>query len=240
MTCRQVTDDQATRRRLLVLPPPPPAVLAPLIDHTLLRPDAGPKDVETLCQEAVQFGFASVCVNPAWVGLAASILRGGRPTVCTVVGFPLGATTTEVKAVEAGRAIESGAGELDMVLPIGALRSGDHRLVRGDIRAVVEAAAGQLVKVILETCLLTDEEKVLACRLAEEAGAAYVKTSTGFAAGGATERDVALLREAVGDRLGVKASGGIRSLTEAMAMLAAGADRLGTSAGVRIVGGGAG
>jgi deoxyribose-phosphate aldolase len=207
--------------------------LASIIDHTLLRPDATRDDIARLCAEAVEWGFKAVCVNPVWVELASGALRGERPVVCSVAGFPLGAGRT--KAAEASTAVDDGAAEIDMVMNIGLLRSGDTHGVEADIASVVESARGADVKVILETCLLTDEEKVLACRAAENGGARWVKTSTGFSAGGATVHDVRLLREAVGDRLGVKASGGIRTRDDAIAMLDAGASRLGCSRSVDIV-----
>ncbi|MGZ0086438.1 deoxyribose-phosphate aldolase [Caldibacillus thermoamylovorans] len=210
--------------------------MAKMIDHTLLKPEATEEQIIQLCREAKQYGFASVCVNPAWVKAAARELSGTDVRVCTVIGFPLGATTPETKAFETNNAIENGAGEVDMVINIGALKSGDDELVERDIRAVVEAAAGKaLVKVIIETALLTDEEKVRACQLAVKAGADYVKTSTGFSGGGATVEDVALMRRTVGDKAGVKASGGVRDRETAEAMIAAGATRIGTSSGVAIV-----
>jgi len=218
--------------------------LAGRIDQTLLKPVATEADIVKLCAGARRYQFASVCVNSSFVPLVAKELAGTPVKVCSVVGFPLGAMATEAKAFETREAVLNGAAEIDMVMNIGLLKSGRHDLVREDIRRVVEAAreAGQSrglsavpVKVILETCYLTDEEKVLACRLAEEAGAAFVKTSTGFGSGGATVADVRLMRQTVGDRLGVKASGGIRSLEDALAMLEAGATRLGTSSGEAIV-----
>jgi deoxyribose-phosphate aldolase len=211
--------------------------LAALIDHTLLKPEATAAQVEQLCAEAVRYGFAAVCVNPAYVKLAVRLLRRSTIRVCTVAGFPLGATLPEVKAYEAARALELGAREIDMVLNIGALRSGDEATVARDIRAVVKAvrAGGGLLKVILETPLLTDDQKRTACRIAKKCGADFVKTATGFAGGGATVADVALMREVVGPKMGVKAAGGIRSLADAQALIAAGANRLGTSAGVAIM-----
>lgn len=213
------------------------ADLARLIDHTLLKPDATEAQIRQLCQEARQYGFASVCVNPTWVRLCADLLRGSSVLVCTVIGFPLGATLTAVKAFEAERCIALGARELDMVINIGALKSKDYRTVEQDVEAVVQVshAQGAIVKVILETALLNDEEKVEAAALAQAAGADYVKTSTGFGPGGATVADVALLRRVVGAKVGVKAAGGIRSLADAQSMLAAGATRIGASAGVKIV-----
>lgn len=211
------------------------AALAGCIDHTLLAPDATAAAVEALCAEAAAFGFKAVCVNPWHLPRAAACLKGGAVLPITVCGFPLGASQTAVKAREAGLAVEQGAAEVDMVLNLGALKGGEADLVRADIAEVVRACGPAPVKVILETCLLADAEKELACRLAVEAGAAFVKTSTGFSRGGATEADVALLRRAVGPHFGVKASGGIRSLADARRMLAAGADRIGASAGVAIL-----
>jgi deoxyribose-phosphate aldolase len=213
------------------------AEVARYIDHTLLKPDAARAEVEKLCQEARAYSFASVCVNPTWVKECAFALYGSPVKVCTVVGFPLGATLPDVKAYEARRAIFNGATEIDMVINIGALKSGDDALVRRDIAAVVEAAheACAIVKVIIEAALLTDEEKVCACRLAKEAGADFVKTSTGFSKGGATVADIALMRQTVGGALGVKAAGGVKDLNAAREMIAAGATRIGASAGVAIV-----
>jgi deoxyribose-phosphate aldolase len=209
---------------------------ASLIDHTLLKPEATESDIRKLCEEAVQFGFASVCVNPAWVKKAAEFLKGSSVPVCTVIGFPLGATLPDVKAFEARRAIFNGAREVDMVINIGALKSGDDCLVEDDIKAVVEAAHenGILCKVIIETALLTDDEKVRACLASKNAGADFVKTSTGFAKGGATADDVALMRRTVGKTLGVKASGGVKGIEDARAMFEAGATRIGASVGVKI------
>jgi deoxyribose-phosphate aldolase len=211
--------------------------VASLIDHTLLKPDATRQDIERLCKEAAEFKFATVCVNPAWVALCARLLRGTSVGVCSVVGFPLGATISDVKHFEAQRVIFDGAREVDMVINIGALKSGDLRTVERDIEAVTEPcrAAGVLSKVIIETAFLTDDEKVSACSLAKAAGADYVKTSTGFGPGGATVADIALMRRVVGDEMGVKASGGVRDLEQMKAMVAAGATRIGASAGVRIV-----
>lgn len=211
--------------------------LAALIDHTLLKPEATAAQIEQLCAEAVRYGFAAVCVNPAYVKLAVRLLRRSPIAVCTVAGFPLGATLPEVKAYEAARALELGVREIDMVLNIGALRSGDEATVARDIRAVVKAvrAGGGVLKVILETPLLTDDQKRAACRIAKKCGADFVKTATGFAGGGATVADVTLMRETVGPKMGVKAAGGIRSLADAQALVAAGANRLGTSAGVAIM-----
>jgi len=213
------------------------AELAAAIDHTLLKAEADAAAVERLCAEARQHGFCSVCVLPSRVRLAGRALAGSPVRVCTVIGFPLGANVTEVKVLEARQAVAEGADELDMVLAVGALKDGEESLVRSDIAAVVAAAEGRIVKVILETCLLEDAEKARACELCVEAGASFVKTSTGFARAGATVADVALMRRAVGGALGVKASGGIRSRADALAMLEAGASRLGTSAGVAIVAG---
>ena len=211
--------------------------LSGYIDHTLLKPDATAKDIEQLCREAAEWKFATVCVNPTWVALAARLLGGTGVGVCSVVGFPLGATTPDVKQFETRRAIFDGASEIDMVINVGALKSGDVRLVTDDIRGVVSAchASGAGSKVIIETALLNDEEKVTACTLAKAAGADFVKTSTGFGPGGATAGDVALMRRVVGDEMGVKASGGVRDLEQLKAMVAAGATRIGASAGVRIV-----
>ncbi len=209
---------------------------ASLIDHTLLKPEASVSDIKTLCSEAAQYGFASVCVNPGWVKQAAEFLKGTGVPVCTVIGFPLGATLPDVKAYEARRAIFNGAGEVDMVINIGALKSGDDCLVEDDIRAVVEAAHENhiLCKVIIETALLTDDEKVRACIASKNAGADFVKTSTGFAKGGATADDVSLMRNTVGSALGVKASGGVKGIEDARAMFEAGATRIGASVGVKI------
>ena len=209
---------------------------ASLIDHTLLKPEAAEKDIKKLCDEAAQFGFASVCVNPAWVKTAADFLKGTNVPVCTVIGFPLGATLPDVKAYEARRSIFNGAREVDMVINIGALKSGNDCLVEDDIRAVAEAAHENriLCKVIIETALLTDDEKVRACIAAKNAGADFVKTSTGFAKGGATANDVALMRRTVGSALGVKASGGVKGIDDARAMFEAGATRIGASVGVKI------
>ncbi|SFA38289.1 deoxyribose-phosphate aldolase [Parageobacillus thermantarcticus] len=212
--------------------------IAKMIDHTLLKADTTKAQIVKLCEEAKQYGFASVCVNPTWVATAAELLKGTDVKVCTVIGFPLGASTPETKAFETKNAIENGAEEVDMVINIGALKDGNDDLVERDIRAVVEAAKGKaLVKVIIETCLLTEEEKVRACQLAVKAGADYVKTSTGFSTGGATTEDVALMRKTVGKNIGVKASGGVRDIKSAMAMIEAGATRIGTSSGVAIIAG---
>jgi len=211
--------------------------IARLIDHTILKPEAVRSEVKTVCAEALQYEFASVCVNACWVPLVASELRGSAVKVCTVVGFPLGATSTAAKASETLAALADGAQEIDMVINIGALRGAENALVESDIRAVVEAArkGGAIVKVIIETALLTDVEKVLACQLAQAAGADFVKTSTGFSKSGATVQDIALMRRTVGPVMGVKASGGIRTLDDVKAMVAAGATRIGASAGVRIL-----
>lgn len=216
---------------------PLPATMAAYIDHTLLKPDATAEQVRRLCEEARIYGFASVCINPGYVTLAAEQLRGSGVPVCTVAGFPLGATPPDVKAYETRRSIENGASEIDMVINISALKNADHQAAYDDVRAVVEAAheAGALVKVIIETGLLTDEEKITACVLSAEAGVDFVKTSTGFSAGGATVADVTLMRRVVGSDVGVKAAGGIRTLADAKAMIAAGANRIGSSAGVAIV-----
>jgi len=211
------------------------ANLASTIDHTLLKPDATPDQIRCLCAEARAHGFASVCINPVYVPLAASELAGCDVAVCTVIGFPLGAGRSAVKAFETATAVREGAGEVDMVLALGALRAGEMDVVRRDVDAVVDAATGRLVKVILETCLLDDATIVAACRLCVAAGAGFVKTSTGFSTGGATTAHVRLMRQTVGDACGVKASGGIRSRADALAMLEAGATRLGTSAGLAIV-----
>jgi deoxyribose-phosphate aldolase len=208
-----------------------------MIDHTLLKPDATRGEIEKLCREAAEFHFATVCVNPAWVATAAALLRGSGVGVCSVVGFPLGATTPDVKNYETRRAIFDGATEIDMVINIGALKSGDLRTVERDIEAVVEPCrqCGATSKVIIEAALLTDEEKITACTLSKAAGADFVKTSTGFASGGATAADVALMRRVVGAEMGVKAAGGVRDLEGLKAMVAAGATRVGASAGVKIV-----
>lgn len=213
------------------------ADLAPYIDHTLLKPEARAEDVVKLAEEARQYGFASVCVNSTHVATAARVLAGTSTLPIAVVGFPLGASLPSAKAFEAQESIRAGAREIDMVLNVGALKAHDYALVHQDIAAVVEASRPVPVKVILETALLTDEEKVIACSLSKAAGAAFVKTSTGFGPGGATEADVALMRRVVGDTVGVKASGGIRSAEDAMKMLRAGANRLGASASVAIVSG---
>ena len=214
-----------------------PTEVAALIDHTLLKPDATRQHIEELCREAAQFKFATVCVNPVWVALAARWLSTTGVRVCSVVGFPLGATTADVKGYETRRAIFDGAREIDMVINIGALKSGDLRTVERDVEAVTAPCrdCGVLSKVIIEAALLTDDEKVTACTLAKAAGADYVKTSTGFGPGGATAADVALMRRVVGAEIGVKAAGGVRDLQGLQAMVAAGATRVGASAGVKIV-----
>ncbi|MBH8597377.1 deoxyribose-phosphate aldolase [Thermoactinomyces sp. CICC 10523] len=214
--------------------------LAAMIDHTLLKPEATLEQIRFLCEEAKQYHFASVCVNPFWVKEAAKLLAGTDVKVCTVVGFPLGATTTETKVFETKDAVKNGADEIDMVINIGALKSGDSETVKRDIEAVVKAAEGKLVKVILETGLLNDEEIAGASKLAKEAGAHFVKTSTGFGNGGATVEAVRLMRKTVGTDLGVKASGGIRDQETAKKMVEAGANRIGASASVAIVSGGQG
>ncbi|MEK3890677.1 deoxyribose-phosphate aldolase [Bacillus sp. FSL K6-3431] len=210
--------------------------IAQMIDHTLLKPDAKLEELKILCSEAEKYQFASVCVNPTWVDYASSLLKETDVKVCTVIGFPLGANTPETKAFETKNAVEHGAQEIDMVINIGALKSGNIELVKKDIIAVCSAAKDKaLVKVIIETCLLTDKEKTQACEIAKNAGADYVKTSTGFSTGGATIEDVALMRKAVGQELGVKASGGVRSLDDVKKMIEAGATRIGASSGVAIV-----
>ena len=211
--------------------------LAGMIDHTLLKPDATPDQIAQLCFEARKYGFASVCVNPAWVSLCAQLLQGAPAKVCSVIGFPLGASAPEVKAFETQNAIEHGAVEIDMVINIGALKARDLELVAKDIRGVVNVSHARqaIVKVIIEAVLLTDEEKTIACLLAKEAGADFVKTSTGFASGGATVHDVALMRRVVGPEMGVKAAGGVRTYEDAEAMVKAGATRIGASAGVKII-----
>ncbi len=211
--------------------------VAAMIDHTLLKADATRADIEKLCREAAEFHFATVCINPAWVKLAAQLLRGSGVGVCTVVGFPLGATTADAKHYETRRVIFDGAAEVDMVINIGALKSGDLRTVERDIEAVVQPCreAGVISKVIIEAALLSDDEKIAASTLSKAAGADFVKTSTGFASGGATAHDVALMRRVVGDEMGVKAAGGVRDYEGLKAMVAAGATRVGASAGVKIV-----
>lgn len=210
--------------------------LAAMIDHTILKPEAGKEQVETICREAREYGFASVCVNSSYVPLCAELLRDTEVKVCTVIGFPLGAMSTAAKAAEARQAILDGAEELDMVIHIGMLKDGNNEFVEQDIHSVVEEARGKAaVKVIIETCLLSEEEKIRACLLAKKAGADYVKTSTGFSTGGATAEDIALMKKTVGKDMKVKASGGIRTREKAEEMRKAGADRIGTSSGIRIV-----
>ena len=212
------------------------AQIAKMIDHTILKPEATEKEVLKLCKEAVEYNFASVCINPSMVPVAATALEGTDVEVCTVIGFPLGATTTEVKAFETKDVIEKGATEVDMVINVGKLKERDLEYVKNDITAVVEAAKDKaLTKVIIETCLLTDEEKVIACQLSKEAGADFVKTSTGFSTGGATAEDVALMRKTVGPHIGVKASGGVRTHEDMVEMVKAGANRIGTSNGVKLL-----
>lgn len=211
--------------------------LAKMMDHTLLKATATPAQIEQLCAEARQIDSASVCVNPYYVPLAKKLLAGSDVKVCTVIGFPLGANTSETKAFETADAIAKGAQEVDMVINVGALLAGDEETVLKDMKAVVKAANGTLVKVIIETCYLNDEQKKAACRLAMEAGADFVKTSTGFGTGGATPADVALMRSVVGDKLQVKASGGIRTYEDAIAVVEASADRLGVSASLAILAG---
>jgi deoxyribose-phosphate aldolase len=211
--------------------------LAKMIDHTLLKPDATQQEIAQLCFEAHKYGFASVCVNPTWVSLCAELLKGSPVKVCTVIGFPLGATSSETKAFETETAIRQGATEIDMVINIGALKARDLDSVAKDIRGVVNVAhaRGIIVKVIIETVLLNDEDKTIACLISKEAGADFVKTSTGFAGGGATTHDVALMRKVVGPEMGVKASGGVRTFEDAENMIKAGATRIGASAGVKII-----
>jgi deoxyribose-phosphate aldolase len=213
--------------------------LARMIDHTLLKPDAVRVEIEQLCAEALHYGFAGVCVNPSYVQTAAKLLRGSSVNVCTVIGFPLGATSTAAKVFETIQALQDGAQEVDMVINVGMLKSGDCSFVRNDIAAVVEAARirNAATKVSLETCLLTDEEIIIVCSLAKDAGADFVKTSTGFSKGGATVHDIVLMRKTVGAAIGVKASGGIRTREQALAMIAAGATRIGTSSSILIAAG---
>lgn len=217
-----------------------PAALAKIIDHTLLKPDATRKDLVKLCEEARAHSFFSVCINTTWVPLAVELLKGCTTKVICVVGFPLGAATPAAKAAETREAIKNGAAEIDMVINIGRLKGGEHEAVYEDIRAVVEAASGRPVKVILETHMLSRDEKIIACTLSKAAGAAFVKTATGFSGGGATAEDIALMRAVVGPSMGVKASGGVRSAADVQKMVAAGADRVGASASVAIVSGSAG
>lgn len=212
--------------------------IAAMIDHTLLKPEATRQQIESLCQEAIEYKFASVCVNPTWVSTAKELLQGSDVMVCTVIGFPLGATTSETKAFETKNAIDHGADEVDMVINIGALKDHNDKLVEKDIRAVVEAAKGKAhTKVIIETSLLNKEEKIRACELSVKAGADFVKTSTGFSTGGATAEDIALMRQTVGPDLGVKASGGVRSTEDVQKMIEAGATRIGASSSIAIVNG---
>ncbi len=218
-----------------------PRSLASYIDHTLLKPDASAEEVREVCEEAKQHQFASVCVNPSYIRLVAEQLEGNGVTPCCVIGFPFGTHTPEAKKSETEDAVKNGAKEVDMVINVGAIKSGDWQLVRRDVEAVVEAAGGSAgVKVILETCLLTDEEKVKACTICKLAGTDFVKTSTGYSKGGATAYDVALMRKVVGPDMGVKASGGVRTYEDAVTMIHAGANRLGASAGIAIVGGAVG
>jgi deoxyribose-phosphate aldolase len=210
--------------------------LASYIDHTLLRADARPEDIERLCEEAIEYGFHSVCVNPLYVQLAAEWLASSKVSVCSVIGFPLGATSTQAKLVETRQAVEDGAYEIDMVIAIGKAKAGDWEYVKNDIVSVAEAAGGETaLKVIIECCLLTDKEKTAACTAAMRAGADFVKTSTGFSTGGATIEDIKLMRWVVGENLGVKASGGIKTYDDALSLVAAGASRLGTSNGIAIL-----
>lgn len=210
--------------------------IASIIDHTVLKAEAQPDEIIKICGEAKQHKFASVCINPCYVSLAAEELKGSSVKVCTVIGFPLGASSSEVKAFEAQKAIEEGATEVDMVINIGMLKAGKLDYVKKDIEAVVNASKGKaLLKVILETCLLTDEEKITACKLSKEAGADFVKTSTGFSKWGAKAEDIKLMRETVGPEMGVKASGGVRELSDAVQMIEAGATRIGASASIKIV-----
>lgn len=234
---RRVVDAGATRIAASVGHAPDDAELAGYIDHTLLKPDATDAQVAQLCYEARKYQFAAVCVNPSKIKLCAQLLKDTPVKIATVVGFPLGATPPEVKAYETQQAIDDGAHEIDMVINIGALKSKDYALVARDIAAVVRTAqaGGAITKVIIEAALLEDEEKVIACKLAKEAGAEYVKTSTGFASGGATVHDVALMRWAVGPEMGVKAAGGIKTYADAMKMIEAGATRIGASASVKIM-----
>ena len=206
-----------------------------LIDHTLLKPDATPEQIVKLCEEAIQFDFMSVCVNPAYVPLAAKCLQGSSVKVCTVIGFPLGMNLTRTKVEEAELAIKEGADEIDMVINVGMLKAGHDEYVEEEIRELKAVAGSKVLKVIIETCLLTDEEKVRACIASKNAGADFVKTSTGFSTGGATAHDVALMRKTVGEEMGVKASGGVRTHEDLIAMVEAGASRIGTSNGTKIL-----
>ncbi|MBE6068750.1 MAG: deoxyribose-phosphate aldolase [Clostridium lundense] len=210
--------------------------LARMIDHTILKADTKEEKIEEICKEALQYNFASVCINPCNIEFAAKLLKGSEVKVCTVIGFPLGANTTATKAFETKDAIEKGASEVDMVINIGKLKDKDYDYVKKDIEAVVKEAKGKaLTKVIIETCLLTDEEKIMACKLSKEAGADFVKTSTGFSTGGATVSDIKIMREAVGENLGVKASGGVRTYEDSIAIINAGATRIGASASIDII-----
>lgn len=209
--------------------------IAKYIDHTILKPTAQRKDIEQLCKEAKEHNFASVCVNPCWVSYASKLLEGSAVKVCTVIGFPLGANDSSVKAFEAKTAIKQGADEVDMVINIGALKAGEYDIVQKDIEAVRTASQGKILKVIIETSYLTDEEKQKVCKICAACGADFVKTSTGFSDGGATAQDVALMAAAAGEKVKVKASGGIRSREDALKMIEAGASRLGTSSGVKII-----
>ena len=212
--------------------------LASIIDHTILKAEATEAEIIKLCSEAKEYGFASVCVNPSMVSLAAKELQGTKVKVCTVIGFPLGATTSEVKAFETENTIRNGATEVDMVINVGKLKEGNLEYVKNDIKAVVDAAKGKaLTKVIIETCLLNDEEKIAVCKLAKEVGADFVKTSTGFSTGGATAHDIKLMRNTVGEEMGVKASGGVRSREDALTMVENGATRIGASASIAICNG---
>ncbi len=206
-----------------------------LIDHTLLKQDASPEQIVKLCEEAKEFDFMSVCVNPAYVPLAVQCLKGSDVKVCTVIGFPLGMNLTKTKVEEAELCIKEGADEIDMVINVGMLKAGHDDYVREEIRLLKQVAGSRVLKVIIETCLLTDEEKVRACKLSKEAGADFVKTSTGFSTGGATAHDVALMRQTVGPEMGVKASGGVRTHEDLLAMVEAGANRIGTSNGTKII-----
>lgn len=209
--------------------------LARMIDHTILKPEASEEAVRRICEDALKYNFASVCINPCNIPLVAQMLKGSEVKVCTVIGFPLGANSTAVKAFETEDAIKNGAQEVDMVINIGKLKSKDYEYVKNDIKAVVDAAKGKaLTKVIIETSLLTDEEKVIACKLSKKAGADFVKTSTGFSTGGATPEDIKLMRETVGPEMGVKASGGVRSHEDAIKVIEAGATRIGASASIAI------
>jgi deoxyribose-phosphate aldolase len=215
-----------------------PADLAQFIDHTLLKQDATKEQIEQLCKEAIEYNFYSVCVNSSWVPFCSRLLRGSSVKISSVVGFPLGAMDSRTKSFETRYAIENGAHEIDMVINVGALKAGDVKTVEEDIRAVLRACRGTtILKVIIETCLLTDEEKVLACQIAKKVGAHFVKTSTGFSKAGATAQDVALMRRIVGPEMGIKAAGGVRSFEDALLMIRSGATRLGTSSGVKIVSG---